>query len=70
MCHVVSHVYFTILLTLVVLNIFYKMYEVVSIMPNLVEWVLLLWLSGNLVAELSTVGTGGSGLGIVKVKIF
>lgn len=38
-----------------------------SIIPNPVEWLLLLWLSGNLVSELSTVG-GGSGLGIVKVK--
>uniref|UniRef100_A0A914QWD4 Uncharacterized protein n=1 Tax=Panagrolaimus davidi TaxID=227884 RepID=A0A914QWD4_9BILA len=44
------------------------MYEVTSIMPNPVEWVLLLWLSGNLVSELSNVG-GGSGLGIVKVLI-
>uniref|UniRef100_A0A914Z5K9 Ion transport domain-containing protein n=1 Tax=Panagrolaimus superbus TaxID=310955 RepID=A0A914Z5K9_9BILA len=44
------------------------MYEVTSIMPNPVEWVLLLWLSGNLVSELTNVG-GGSGLGIVKVLI-
>lgn len=32
------------------------------------EWILLLWLSGNLVSELSNVG-GGSGLGIVKILI-
>uniref|UniRef100_A0A8R1HXB3 ANK_REP_REGION domain-containing protein n=1 Tax=Caenorhabditis japonica TaxID=281687 RepID=A0A8R1HXB3_CAEJA len=67
-CHIVSHVYFTILLTIVVLNITHKMYEVTSVVPNPVEWLLLLWLSGNLVSELSTVG-GGSGLGIVKVLI-
>uniref|UniRef100_A0A1I7TBT6 ANK_REP_REGION domain-containing protein n=1 Tax=Caenorhabditis tropicalis TaxID=1561998 RepID=A0A1I7TBT6_9PELO len=67
-CHIVSHVYFTILLTIVVLNITHKMYEVTSVAPNPVEWLLLLWLSGNLVSELSTVG-GGSGLGIVKVLI-
>ncbi|CAI5438376.1 unnamed protein product [Caenorhabditis angaria] len=67
-CHIVSHVYFTILLTVVVLNITHKMYEVTSVAPNPVEWLLLLWLSGNLVSELSTVG-GGSGLGIVKVLI-
>ncbi|TKR72642.1 hypothetical protein L596_020059 [Steinernema carpocapsae] len=67
-CHIVSHVYFTLLLTVVVLNITHKMYEVTSVMPNPVEWVLLLWLSGNLVSELSNVG-GGSGLGIVKVII-
>ncbi|CAK5065950.1 unnamed protein product [Meloidogyne enterolobii] len=65
-CHIVSHIYFTILLTIVVLNITHKMYEVTSVVPNPVEWMLLLWLSGNLVSELSTIG-GGSGLGIVKV---
>lgn len=63
---IVSHVYFTMLLTVVVLNLTHKIYEVTSIVPNPVEWVLLLWLSGNLVSELSNVG-GGSGLGIVKV---
>lgn len=67
-CHIVSHVYFTILLTVVVLNITHKMYEVTSVVPNPVEWLLLLWLSGNLVSELSNVG-GGSGLGIVKVCV-
>ncbi|CAJ0941647.1 unnamed protein product, partial [Mesorhabditis belari] len=67
-CHVVSHVYFTLLLTITVLNITHKMYEVTSIIPNPIEWLLLLWLSGNLVSELSTIG-GGSGLGIVKVMI-
>uniref|UniRef100_A0A915DP19 RING-CH-type domain-containing protein n=1 Tax=Ditylenchus dipsaci TaxID=166011 RepID=A0A915DP19_9BILA len=40
---------------------------VTSVVPNPVEWVLLLWLSGNLVSELSNVG-GGSGLGIVKAR--
>ncbi|KHN74170.1 Ankyrin-2 [Toxocara canis] len=67
-CHIVSHVYFTMLLTVVVLNLTHKIYEVTSIIPNPVEWLLLLWLSGNLVSELSNVG-GGSGLGIVKVLI-
>lgn len=67
-CHVVSHVYFTILLTVVVLNVTHKMYEVTSVIPNPVEWLLLLWLSGNLVSELSNIGSG-SGLGIVKVSI-
>ena len=37
-------------------------------MPNYVEWILLVWLSGNLVSELSNTG-GGSGLAIVKVLI-
>jgi hypothetical protein len=37
-------------------------------LTNPVEWVLLLWLSGNLVTELSSVG-GGSGLSVVKVLI-
>lgn len=63
----VSHIYFTILLTIVVLSLTHKIYEVRSIVPNPVEWLLLLWLSGNLVSELSNVGGGGSGLGIVKV---
>uniref|UniRef100_A0A1I7S785 Ion_trans domain-containing protein n=1 Tax=Bursaphelenchus xylophilus TaxID=6326 RepID=A0A1I7S785_BURXY len=67
-CHVVSHVYFTLLLTIVVLNVTHKMYEVTSVIPNPVEWLLLLWLSGNLVSELSNIGSG-SGLGIVKVLI-
>uniref|UniRef100_A0A158PNG3 ANK_REP_REGION domain-containing protein n=1 Tax=Anisakis simplex TaxID=6269 RepID=A0A158PNG3_ANISI len=67
-CHIVSHVYFTMLLTVVVLNLTHKIYEVTSVIPNPVECVLLLWLSGNLVSELSNVG-GGSGLGIVKVLI-
>ncbi|CEF67649.1 No mechanoreceptor potential C [Strongyloides ratti] len=67
-CHIVSHVYFTILLTIVVLNITHKIYETTSVMPNYVEWILLIWLSGNLVSELSNVG-GSSGLGIVKVLI-
>ncbi|VBB32268.1 unnamed protein product [Acanthocheilonema viteae] len=67
-CHIVSHIYFTILLTIVVLSLTHKIYEVRSIVPNPVEWLLLLWLSGNLVSELSNVG-GGSGLGIVKVLI-
>lgn len=64
-----SHVYFTVLLTIVVLNISHKIYEVTSIIPKPVEWILLLWLSGNLVSELSNIG-GGSGLGIVKVRNF
>ncbi|VDK70526.1 unnamed protein product, partial [Litomosoides sigmodontis] len=68
-CHIVSHIYFTILLTIVVLSLTRKIYEVRSIVPNSVEWLLLLWLSGNLVSELSNVGGGGSGLGIVKVLI-
>ncbi|VDM95657.1 unnamed protein product, partial [Thelazia callipaeda] len=67
-CHIVSHIYFTILLTIVVLNLTHKIYEVQSIVPYPVEWLLLLWLSGNLVSVLSNVG-GGSGLGIVKVLI-
>uniref|UniRef100_A0A914GWL2 Ion transport domain-containing protein n=1 Tax=Globodera rostochiensis TaxID=31243 RepID=A0A914GWL2_GLORO len=67
-CHIVSHVYFTILLTIVVLNITHKIYEMTSVVPNWVEWLLLLWLSGNLVSELSNVG-GGSGLGVVKILI-
>ncbi|KAL3075605.1 hypothetical protein niasHT_034972 [Heterodera trifolii] len=67
-CHIVSHVYFTILLTIVVLNITHKIYETTSVVPNSVEWLLLLWLSGNLVSELSNVG-GGSGLGVVKILI-
>ncbi|KAI6212728.1 CBR-TRP-4 protein [Aphelenchoides besseyi] len=67
-CHVVSHVYFTLLLTIVVLNVTHKMYEVTSVWPNPVEWILLLWLSGNLVSELSNIGSG-SGLGIVLILI-
>ncbi|CAG9537301.1 unnamed protein product [Cercopithifilaria johnstoni] len=67
-CHIVSHIYFTILLTIVVLSLTHKIYEVRSIVPNPIEWLLLLWLSGNLVSELSNV-SGGSGLRIVKVLI-
>jgi hypothetical protein len=66
-CHLVSHVYLTVLLTVVVLNLTHKMYEVTSIWPNPVECVLLVWLSGNLVSQLTNVG-GGSGLAVVKVR--
>lgn len=67
-CHIVSHIYFTVLLTVVALSMTHNIYEVKSVVPYPAEWLLLLWLSGNLVSELSNAGSG-SGLGIVKVLI-
>lgn len=46
-CHLVSHVYLTVLLVLVVLNILEKIYEVKNIIPHYVEWILLFWISGE-----------------------
>ncbi|KRZ56108.1 Ankyrin-1 [Trichinella nativa] len=55
-CHLVSHLFFTLLLSLEILRIFYPIYEVTSPIPNILEFFLLLWLSGKLVAELSHLG--------------
>lgn len=68
-CHFVSHIYFTLILIIVVLNITHKIYDITSIIPSFAEWILLIWLSGNLISELSIVSRS-SGFGIVKVFLF
>lgn len=65
-CHLVSHIYFTILLVMETLCVVQYIYEISSPWPLLNDWLLLLWLSGMLVAELSTLG-GRSGLGFVRL---
>uniref|UniRef100_A0A5S6QGH4 ANK_REP_REGION domain-containing protein n=1 Tax=Trichuris muris TaxID=70415 RepID=A0A5S6QGH4_TRIMR len=52
-CHLVSHLLFTWLLTLETLRVYQPLYEITSPIPTPVEFFLLLWLSGKLVAELS-----------------
>uniref|UniRef100_A0A915KCB5 Ion transport domain-containing protein n=1 Tax=Romanomermis culicivorax TaxID=13658 RepID=A0A915KCB5_ROMCU len=65
-CHLVSHIYFTILLILETLCVVRPIYEIDSFWPLINEWILLLWLSGILVAELSRLG-GRSGLAYVRL---
>ncbi|VDP30840.1 unnamed protein product [Soboliphyme baturini] len=60
-CHLVSHIYFTLFLTLEVLCVLRPIYEISSPIPNWFEWILLLWLSGQLVSELSPFGGNSSG---------
>ncbi|KFD57918.1 hypothetical protein M514_01151 [Trichuris suis] len=52
-CHLVSHILFTWLLTMETLRVYRPLYEITSPIPTPVEFFLLLWLSGKLVAELS-----------------
>lgn len=68
LCHLVSHIYFTALLIVEILAIYQPIYATKEIWPNPIEWVLLLWLSGLLVAELSQPGSR-TGLGVLKIAI-
>lgn len=68
MSYLVSHIFFIVLLSLVVAIPVYPIHMSYSLWPNFFEWLLLAWFSGLLVAELTNPGDR-SGLGIVKVII-
>ena len=68
MSYLVSHFFFIVLLILVVAVPVYPIYESYSLFPNICEWLLLAWLSGLLVAELTNPGDR-SGLGWIKIII-
>lgn len=68
MSYLVSHFFFILLLILVVAVPIYPIYVSYSLFPNVCEWLLLAWLSGLLVAELTNPGDR-TGLGWIKIII-
>jgi len=68
MSYLVSHFFFILLLILVVAIPIYPIYVSYSLMPNVCEWLLLAWLSGLLVAELTNPGDR-TGYGWIKIFI-
>ncbi|XP_069948336.1 serine/threonine-protein phosphatase 6 regulatory ankyrin repeat subunit B-like [Cherax quadricarinatus] len=66
--YLVSHLYLLALMILTVVIPLSPIWENTSLMPNWYEWLLLLWLSGNLVMELTNPGDI-AGLGWIKVFV-
>ena len=67
-CNLTSHIYFMIIQILVACWPFYPIYRD-SIVPNWIEWLLVVWLSGLLLEQLSE-QQDRSGLAIIKVITF
>lgn len=68
MSYLVSHVYFIGFLVAVAAIPPYRIVDAESAVPNPIEWMLLLWFSGLLVAELTNPGDR-NGLGLIKLLI-
>ncbi|KAK3858889.1 hypothetical protein Pcinc_034947, partial [Petrolisthes cinctipes] len=66
--YLVSHIYMLLLMILTVVMPPKAIWENTNLMPNWYEWLLLLWLSGNLVMELTNPGDI-AGLGWIKVFV-
>ncbi|XP_063885899.1 serine/threonine-protein phosphatase 6 regulatory ankyrin repeat subunit C-like isoform X3 [Scylla paramamosain] len=66
--YLVSHVYMLILMIMTVVMPLRPIWENIGLFPNWYEWLLLLWLSGNLVMELTNPGDI-AGLGWIKVFV-
>ncbi|XP_050688189.1 serine/threonine-protein phosphatase 6 regulatory ankyrin repeat subunit C-like isoform X2 [Eriocheir sinensis] len=66
--YLVSHVYMLVLMIITVVTPLRPIWENTSMIPNWYEWMLLLWLSGNLVMELTNPGDI-AGLGWIKVFV-
>uniref|UniRef100_T1IHG8 Uncharacterized protein n=1 Tax=Strigamia maritima TaxID=126957 RepID=T1IHG8_STRMM len=68
MSYLVSHIFFIILLILTISLPIYPLHQRWSLAPKWVEYVLLIWLAGMLVSELTNPGDR-AGLGWLKVVI-
>ncbi|XP_042867211.1 serine/threonine-protein phosphatase 6 regulatory ankyrin repeat subunit A-like isoform X3 [Penaeus japonicus] len=68
LAYLVSHVYMLLLMIITTVTPLSPIWENTSLMPNWYEWMLLLWLSGNLVMELTNPGDI-AGLGWIKVFV-
>lgn len=68
MSYLVSHIFFVFLLVVVCAIPIYPIYETVSLVPNVCEWMLFAWFSGQLIAELTNPGDR-TGLGWIKIII-
>lgn len=66
MAYLVSHLYLMLLFSLTVVNPIVPIWQSASLIPHWYEWILLAWLSGLLVSELTNPGDRG-GLGWIKV---
>ncbi|KAF2353344.1 Ion transport domain [Trinorchestia longiramus] len=66
--YLVSHCYMLLLMILMVVTPLSPIWELTDLMPRWHEWMLLAWLSGNLVAELTSPGDR-TGLGWIKVFV-
>ncbi|KAL7641411.1 UNVERIFIED_CONTAM: hypothetical protein RMT77_008551 [Armadillidium vulgare] len=64
----VSHCYLLILMIITVVTPLKPIWENLELFPNWYEWMLLAWLSGNMVSELTNPGDRG-GLGWIKVLV-
>ncbi|XP_069167057.1 serine/threonine-protein phosphatase 6 regulatory ankyrin repeat subunit B [Procambarus clarkii] len=66
--YLVSHLYLLMLMIISVVTPLSPIWENTNLIPNWYEWLLLLWLSGNLVMELTNPGDI-AGLGWIKVFV-
>ena len=68
MCHIVSHLFFILLLILVFMAPFEKLYVWRPADPTPVEVLLILWIVGKMVGEFTT-KEERNGLGVIRVVI-
>ncbi|KAI1299277.1 Ankyrin-3 [Halotydeus destructor] len=66
--YLTSHIFFIVLLTYTTLNIQIPLFEYTSLFPYWFEWLLLIWIVGMLVSELTN-PSDRSGLGSIKLVI-
>ena len=68
MSYLVSHIYLVVLFTLTIVYPVHPLWESGSLIPHWYEWLLLLWLSGLLVSQLTN-PEDRQGLGWIKVIV-
>ncbi len=68
MSYLVSHIYLIVLITLTIVVPAYPIWESDNLIPHWYEWLLLAWLSGLLVSQLTN-PEDRAGLGIIKVVV-
>ncbi|GAU98759.1 hypothetical protein RvY_09866-2 [Ramazzottius varieornatus] len=68
MSHIVSHMFFILLLLLAAMASFEKLYEFRNVAPTAVEVFLLIWIAGKIVHEFTT-KEERNGLGLIRVVI-
>lgn len=68
MGYLVSHLYLILLYSITIVFPFTPIYEAYSLVPQFYEWLLLAWLSGLLVTELTSPGDR-AGLGWIRVIV-
>lgn len=68
LCHIVSHVFFIVILTLVFMSPFEKLYDRHDAVPRIAEWILLAWLMGKFLDEFFT-AEERKGLGWIRILV-